>query len=117
MPEMGFGIRYTKKIEENLSCEVRVSPGKLGGFPQQQVFYITNRLNVMGTVALVKWTPAENPAFDLTRNAMENGTHINYALNDQKSVFDFLRSQTALAYFKQYAPRAPNLVIPICQCQ
>jgi hypothetical protein len=116
MPESGFGIKYLNKIADNLYYEVRLSPEKLGGQNQQSQIYITNKLNVHGKVRFVEWQQTNEPVYNFTEDITKSITHIPYRHNDQESIFSFLNTKESIDYFKKLSSKAPNLIIPICQC-
>lgn len=115
MPKSGFGIRYKSSLNDGLYYEVRLSSEKLCGYPQQSEIYITNTLNMHGQIRYVKWTES-NDNFNLTQMIDEEITHIPYRLKSQQSVFDYLKSQTTMSYFRNILPKIPNIVVPLCQC-
>ena len=89
----------------------------MGGHPQQQAIYITNTLNVTGTVAYVKWDKSQKPRFTFTRDVKEEITHLPYKVTDQEQLRDYLASESARKEFRQLSNnKSPNLVLPICQC-
>ncbi len=116
MPRTGCGMSVLRKISRDLWYEFRMSSSKLGGYEQQAELYITNRLNIYGTVCYVRWheLPGE---YSLTRFPNEKGTHIPYVNNNQQNVFEFLKSQAWPDFLKKYIPKIPNIVIPICRCK
>ncbi len=116
-PDSGFGISYEKRVAQDRFHEIRISLDKMGGHPQQQAIYITNTLNVTGTVAYVKWDKSQKPRFTFTRDVKEEITHLPYKVTDTQKLRDYLASDGARTEFKQLSNnKSPNLVLPICQC-
>ncbi|HEY5260163.1 MAG TPA: hypothetical protein VIJ46_05885, partial [Rhabdochlamydiaceae bacterium] len=116
-PDKGFGISYEKRVAQDRFHEIRISLDKMGGHTQQQAIYITNTLNVTGTVAYVKWEKSEKHRFTFTDDITEEITHKPYHTTDQQKLREYLASDKARTEFQQLSTnKSPNLVLPICQC-
>lgn len=123
MPDLGFGIQYKNQLFPGLFYEIRLSPKKMGGQPQQKDMYITHRINNHGTTSYIQWRESSplyplDQRYTFSQDPSAIVTHIPYLSCNQQEIFEFLRTQKASQYFKNQTPNLPknNLVIPLCQC-
>lgn len=116
-PKSGLGMVYQKKQSEYDEIEVKISPPKPDGHPQQQVLYVTNTLQIHGQPIYVKWAPWKNNDPIFTSDAGDVDTHFPWNLHDQNSLNSSLLMEQQMKKIQTFLKTKKEIKFALCQCK